>query len=273
MNKMSRITRIAITGAAGRMGKTLIALVAQAADLKLTAAIERPASSFIGADAGEVAGIGRLDVAITDDLDRVTDTFDVLIDFTTAAATVQNLEICLKAQRKMVIGTTGLSDNQNARLNEIARHTAIIFAPNYSVGINVTFKLLEIAARIFGDAADIEITEAHHKHKIDAPSGTALKMGQVIADTLGRNLSEVAVYDRQGVTGERDAKAIGFTSIRAGDIIGEHSVMFAAAGERVEIMHRAHSRTNFAEGAIRAATWVTAQQSGLFDMQDVLGLK
>ena len=195
-----------------------------------------------------------------------------MVDFTIADATANNLEICVKAGKKIVIGTTGLNEQQEARLKKISDEIAIVFAPNYSVGVNATFKLLEMAAKIFGDTVDIEITEAHHRNKVDAPSGTALKMGQVIAAELGRDLSEIAVYGREGQTGERQRETIGFTTIRAGDIIGEHTVMFGGAGERLEITHRAHSRSNFAEGALRAALWVSQQPNGLFDMQDVLGL-
>ncbi len=266
------MTNIAITGAAGRMGKTLIETIISTPDTKITAAIERPGISIIGADAGDVAGVGSLGVNITDDLASVIDVFDVLIDFTIADATAGNIEICGESGKKMVIGTTGLSEQQTSRLKEISSNIPIVFAPNYSVGVNATFKLIEIAASIFGDDVDIEITEAHHRHKVDAPSGTALRMGEVVAGALKRDLNEVAIYGREGLTGERDRQTIGFSSIRAGDIIGEHTVMFAGAGERMEITHRAHSRSNFAQGAVRSAIWIIDQKPGLFDMQDVLGL-
>lgn len=265
--------RIGVTGAAGRMGKTLIQTINESPELSLTAAIEQPGLASVGADAGEVAGIGRLGVVISDDLASVCDDFDVLIDFTIADATEKNLAVCHKASKKMVIGTTGLSEAQLEGLQTMAHDIAVVMAPNYSVGVNVTFKLLEIAAGIFGDDVDIEVTEAHHRHKVDAPSGTALKMGEVIADQLGRKLSDVAVYDRQGIREERDRKTIGFQSIRAGDIVGDHTVTFAGAGERLEITHKAHSRMNFAQGAVRAAAWIARHDQGLFDMQDVLGLK
>lgn len=265
--------RIGVTGAAGRMGKTLIQAIQEDPGLSLGAAIEQPGLSIIGADAGELAGVGSLGIAISDDLASVCDAFDVLIDFTIADATEANMGICHKVSRKMVIGTTGLSEKQLSKLHKISGDIAVVMAPNYSVGVNASLKLLEIAAGIFGDEVDIEITEAHHRHKVDAPSGTALKMGEVIADKLGRKLSDVAVYDRQGVRAERDGKSIGFQSIRAGDIVGDHTVTFAGAGERLEITHRAHSRVNFAKGAVRAAGWIAQRDKGLFDMQDVLGLK
>lgn len=267
------MTRIAITGCAGRMGKTLIAAIQETAGVSLGAAIERPGFSLIGSDAGDVAGVGRLDVELVDNLESVTGNFDVLVDFTIPEATASNLEICRAARKKMVIGTTGLTMEQIGLLDECALHTAIVFAPNMSVGVNVTFKLLEIAAGILGDDVDIEIIEAHHRNKIDAPSGTALGMGEVIAAALDRNLADIAVYGRQGNTGVRGGKTIGFESIRAGDIVGEHTVMFAGVGERIEISHKAHSRMNFARGALRAASWLTDRHSGRFDMQDVLGLK
>jgi 4-hydroxy-tetrahydrodipicolinate reductase len=198
--------------------------------------------------------------------------FDVLIDFTTVESTLSNLALCRKAGRQMVIGTTGFDDSQKETLRLGSEDIAIVFAPNMSVGVNVTFKLLEIAASIFRDEVDVEVIELHHRHKVDAPSGTAMRMGEVIAGVLGRDLDKVAVFGRQGVTGERDVQTIGFETIRAGDAVGEHTVMFAGAGERVEISHKAHSRMNFATGALRAAVWLRDKNSGLFDMQDVLGL-
>lgn len=267
------MSRIAITGAAGRMGRTLIEIIQQTPGAELTGAVERPGISVIGADAGDVAGVGTLGVKIVDDLASILDDFDVLVDFTIADATAANLEVCAAGNKAMVIGTTGLSGEQTSRVSLLAEQMPIVFAPNYSVGVNATFKLLEIAARIFGDDVDIEIAESHHRHKVDAPSGTALKMGEIVAAELGRDLSQVAVYGREGITGERDRQTIGFATTRAGDIIGEHTVMFAGAGERLEITHRAHSRSNFAQGAVRSALWLKNQKAGLFDMQDVLGLK
>ncbi|MFT4820260.1 MAG: 4-hydroxy-tetrahydrodipicolinate reductase [Candidatus Azotimanducaceae bacterium] len=265
--------RLAVTGAAGRMGKTLVQLIAETPEVQLTAAIERPGAGAVGMDAGELAGAGHLGVLVVDSLAQVINEFDVLIDFTVPTATLHNCDLCAKHGRRVVIGTTGLSESEQAQLRVLSSRVALVAAPNYSVGVNATFKLLEVAAGIFGDDVDIEIIEAHHRHKVDAPSGTALKMGEVVAQSLGRNLSDVALYGREGVGTERDRQTIGFSTIRGGDIVGEHTVIFAGAGERLEITHRAHSRLNFAEGAVRAAKWLVAQPVGLFDMQDVLGLR
>ncbi len=265
--------RIAVTGAAGRMGKTLIEAASLSDGLELTAAIERPESSFIGFDAGELAGIGKNGVQLVDNVQAVVEQFDVLIDFTAPQATLANAAICSQAGKKMVIGTTGLSAAEKQQLSAAAAQSAIMFAPNMSVGVNLCFSLLATAAKVLGDEVDIEIYEAHHRHKVDAPSGTALRMGEVIADALGRDLKDCAVYGREGQTGARDANTIGFATVRAGDIVGDHTVMFAAEGERVEITHKASSRMSFARGAMRAAKWIAAQQSGLYDMQDVLGLR
>lgn len=268
------MTRIAIVGAAGRMGKSLIeACHQQTAGLRLTAAVEHPQCADIGRDAGEVAGIAHLGVKITGDLAAVANDFDVLIDFTRPEVTLANLDVCRKAGRRMVIGTTGLSEAHRNKITEAAAKTAIVCAPNMSIGVNLCFKLLDTAARILGDSVDIEIIEAHHRGKVDAPSGTALHMGEVVARALGRDLRECAVYGREGNTGERDRKTIGFETIRAGDIVGDHTVMFAGPGERVEITHKASSRMTFANGALRAAAWIAQRDKGLFDMQDVLGLK
>ncbi len=265
--------RVAVVGAAGRMGRNLIQAVHQHPELELTAATERPDSEMIGLDAGELAGVGRLNVPISHSLTKVVDQFDVVIDFTRPDATMIHLDICREHGRKMVIGTTGLSDEQKARIDQAAKDIAIVFAPNMSIGVNLCFKLLELAARVMGDDADIEIIEAHHRHKVDAPSGTALRMGEVVAETLGRDLKEVAVYGREGHTGPRDRRTIGFETIRAGDVVGEHSVWFATEGERVEIVHKASSRMTFANGAARACAWLAGQDKGHFDMQDVLGLR
>ncbi|MGD2119786.1 MAG: 4-hydroxy-tetrahydrodipicolinate reductase [Chromatiales bacterium] len=266
------MTRVAVVGAAGRMGQTLIQAIHATDNVTLTAATERADSSLIGADAGEIAGIGKNGVILTPTLDEVTGLFDVVIDFTGPEATMRHLDCCQGAGKKMVIGTTGLSNEQKQRLEAASQDIAIMFAPNMSVGVNLCFKLLDIAARVMGDEADIEIIEAHHRHKVDAPSGTALRMGEVVADALGRNLDEVAVYGREGKTGARDQKTIGFETIRAGDVVGEHTVWFAMDGERVEITHKASSRLTFANGAVRAAGWLADKSSGLFDMQDVLEL-
>lgn len=264
--------RIAVMGAAGRMGKILIEAVGQAEGAQLTAAVDRPDSSLIGADAGELAALGKIGVALAGDLNAVLDQFDVLIDFTHPSVTLNNLEVCRQAGKAMVIGTTGFSPEEKQLLSEAAKQIPIVFAANYSVGVNLCLKLLDTAARVLGDDVDIEIIEAHHRHKVDAPSGTALRMGEVVANALGRDLQKVAVYGREGQTGARERETIGFATVRAGDVVGDHTVLFAADGERVEITHKASSRMTFAKGAVRAAQWLQSQPAGLYDMQDVLGL-
>lgn len=264
--------KIAITGAAGRMGKALLEAVQQSEGTVVSVAIERPGSSVIGADAGELAGIGTLGVNIIESLNEAPE-FDVLIDFTRPEVTMDNLAVCLQRGSAIVIGTTGMDDAQKAKITEAGKKIGVVFAPNMSVGVNLCLKLLEMAAKVLGDEVDIEVIEAHHRHKVDAPSGTALRMGEVVAEALGRNLEDCAVYGREGQTGERDRKTIGFETIRAGDIVGEHTVMFAGIGERVEITHKASSRMTFAGGAVRAAEWIMGNTPGLYDMQDVLKLK
>lgn len=267
------MTRIAISGASGRMGRTLIQAVAATEGATLVAALERPDSSLIGSDAGELAGIPSLGVKISGDLTAVINDIDVLIDFTVPAATAANIETCRRAGKKIVIGTTGLGEEQKAALKAAAADTGVVYSGNYSIGVNVTLRLLELAAKTFGDTVDVEIIEAHHRHKIDAPSGTALMMGEAVASALDRDLKEVAVYERHGHTGARDRLTIGFQTIRGGDIVGDHNVMFIGEGERVEIRHVATSRMNFANGAVRAALWVAAKPAGLYDMRDVLSLR
>ncbi len=264
--------RIAVVGAAGRMGKTLIEAIQQADGAKLTAAIHRPDSSLIGADVGELAGLGKLGVILVGDLAEVVEQFDVLIDFTHPTVTLKNLEVCRKAGKSMVIGTTGFSVEEKQRLADAGEDISIVFAANFSVGVNLCLKLLDTAARVLGDDVDIEILEAHHRHKVDAPSGTAVRMGEVVAQALGRDLQKVAVYGREGQTGARDRETIGFATVRAGDIVGDHTVLFAADGERVEITHKASSRMTFARGAVRSALWLSDKSAGLYDMQDVLDL-
>jgi 4-hydroxy-tetrahydrodipicolinate reductase len=264
--------RIAVVGASGRMGLCLIKAAALTSHTELSVAVSRPDSTALGKDAGELAGISTVGVKVVADLAAVVDQFDVLIDFTRPDASMDFIEICRLAGKKIVIGTTGYSDAQKALITQAAKDVAIVMAPNMSVGVNLSLKLLEMTAKVMGDSTDIEVIEAHHRHKIDAPSGTALRMGEVIANTLGRDLKDCAVYGREGITGERDRKTIGFSTIRAGDIVGEHTVMFADDGERVEITHKASSRMTFANGAVRAAVWLQDKQTGLFDMQDVLGL-
>jgi 4-hydroxy-tetrahydrodipicolinate reductase len=266
------MTRVAVVGAAGRMGRSLVQAIHEADGMRLGAATERPESSLIGSDVGELVGIGKLGVSLVPDLEQVVEDFDVVIDFTSPQATLHHLEVCRAHGKRLVIGTTGFDSAQKATLENAAEQISIVFAPNMSVGVNLCFKLLEIAARVLGDEADIEIIEAHHRHKMDAPSGTALRMGEVVAETLGRDLKDCAVYGRQGQTGPRERATIGFETIRAGDVVGEHSVWFAMEGERIEIAHKATNRMNFAQGAVRAAAWVIGRETGLYDMQDVLGL-
>ncbi len=264
--------RIAVTGAAGRMGKALIESIQASEGAVLGAAIEHPASSLIGTDAGEVAGIGKNGISVVADLSSVVNDFDVLVDFTVPAATLENIRICAAANKGMVIGTTGFDGEQKVQFDESIKDIPVCFASNYSTGVNLCFKLLEMAAKVIGDSSDIEIVEAHHRHKVDAPSGTALSMGEAVASTLGRNLKDVAVYGREGQEGPRKSDTIGFATVRGGDVVGDHTVSFFADGERVEITHKASSRQAFSLGAVRAATWISAQDAGLYDMKDVLGL-
>jgi len=266
------VIRMAIAGAGGRMGRQLIQAVSQAEGVVLGAALQRKGSSLVGTDAGELAGVGHLNVKVSDSLDDVVDDFDILIDFTRPEGTLTYLDFCQKHHKGIVIGTTGFDDVGKAAIVQASKVIPVVFAANFSVGVNVVLKLLEKAAKVMGDYTDIEIVEAHHRHKVDAPSGTALAMGEAIAGALGRDLKECAVYAREGYTGERDPKSIGFATIRAGDIVGEHTVMFADIGERVEITHKASSRMTFANGAVKAAVWLSSQKVGLYDMKDVLGL-
>jgi 4-hydroxy-tetrahydrodipicolinate reductase len=266
------MTRIAVVGASGRMGLCLIKAAVLSKNAELAVAVSRPDSLAIGRDAGELAGISVVGVKVVGDLDAALDQFDVLIDFTRPDASMAFIETCREAGKKLVIGTTGYSVAQKALIAKAAKEVAIVMAPNMSVGVNLSLKLLEMTAKIMGDYTDIEVIEAHHRHKVDAPSGTAIRMGEVIATALGRDLKDCAIYGREGNTGERDRKTIGFSTIRAGDIVGEHTVMFADEGERVEITHKATSRMTFANGAVRAAVWLADKESGLYDMQDVLGL-
>lgn len=265
--------RVAVSGAAGRMGRNLIEACGQHPGLSLAVALERPGSPAVGADAGEMAGIGKIGVRVADNLEAVAGDFDVLIDFTRPEVTLDNLKVCRVTGRRMVIGTTGFTAGQRQQITEAAAGIAMVMAPNMSVGVNLCFKLLDMATRVLGDEVDVEIIEAHHRHKVDAPSGTALRMGEVVAQALGRDLKECAVYGREGVTGERDRATIGFATVRGGDIVGDHTVLFAGPGERVEITHKASSRMTFANGAVRAAAWLMQREHGLFDMQDVLGLR
>jgi 4-hydroxy-tetrahydrodipicolinate reductase len=268
-----KLVRVAIAGAAGRMGRALVAACAAEQGLALTAAIEAPGSDALGSDAGVLAGIGSAGVLIGDDLGVVVADFDVLIDFTRPRASLTHLACCAEAGRAAVIGTTGFDAAERAEIGALAGRTPVVLAPNMSVGVNVCLALLDIAARTLGEDYDIEVVEAHHRHKVDAPSGTAVRMGEVLAAARGRDLEGCAIWTREGETGPRPRGAIGFASLRAGEIFGEHTVYFASAGERIEITHRAASRSNFAHGAVRAAGWLHGRPPGLYDMHDVLALR
>lgn len=264
--------RIAVVGASGRMGQSLITATQLHEGAVLTAVIARERNSNQGQDAGSMVGLAKKGVVVTDDLATVFDKVDVVIDFTLPEASMPYLSLCRRAGKALVIGTTGFNEEQKKIIADTAEQIPVVFAPNMSVGVNLSLKLLAMAAKVLGDDVDIEIIEAHHRHKVDAPSGTALRMGEVIAEELGRDLQQCAVYGREGRSDERDRRTIGFSTIRAGDIVGEHTVMFADEGERVEITHKATNRMTFANGAVRAALWLASQQAGLYDMQDVLGL-
>lgn len=266
------MTRIAITGASGRMGKSLIEAVHLDQKATLSAALVRPGSSLVGADAGELASIGHQSITLIGSLDQVIDQFDVLIDFTSPESTLANMQACLNAGKAMVIGTTGFNDEQLEQLENYAEQMPVVFAANFSSGVTLALRLLETAARVMSDDADIEIIETHHRHKVDAPSGTALALGRAIAETLDRDLKQCAVYGREGITGARDRNTIGFSTVRGGDVVGDHRVLFAAEGERLEITHKASNRMAFSRGAVRAANWVAASGPGLYTMFDVLGL-
>ncbi len=266
------MVRIAIAGAAGRMGRNLVKASHINPDASVTAGSERPESSLVGVDIGELCGEGKFDVFLTDDLEKEVDNFDVVIDFTAPVSTLANLELCKQHGKSIVIGTTGFSEEERALIDAVAKHVPVVMAPNYSVGVNLVFKLLEKAAKVMGDYCDVEIVEAHHRYKVDAPSGTAIGMGEAIAGAMGNKLSDVAVYAREGITGERTKDEIGFATIRAGDIVGEHTAMFADIGERVEITHKATDRMTFANGAVKAAVWLHSKPAGFYTMTDVLGL-
>jgi 4-hydroxy-tetrahydrodipicolinate reductase len=265
-NMSTPALRVAVCGATGRMGQMLIAAVDGAADCVLSAALEHAQSPALG------NRVGKLGVAVSADVAQALAASDVLIDFTRPEGTMAHLTACAKAKVALVIGTTGFEPEQKAQIAEAAQHIGVVMAPNMSVGVNVTFKLLELAAKAMPRGYDIEIIEAHHRHKVDAPSGTALKMGEVIANALGRNLADCAVYAREGVTGERDPNTIGFAAVRGGDIVGDHTVMWAGTGERIEISHKANSRQGYAQGSLQAARFLRNKPKGLFDMFDVLGL-
>jgi 4-hydroxy-tetrahydrodipicolinate reductase len=263
--------RIAVAGASGRMGRMLVEAVLGAPDMQLHGALDVAGSPALGQDAAGFLGRAS-GVAVTDDMTRALQGADVLIDFTRPEGTLAHLARCRELGVKAVIGTTGFDDAQKAAIAEHARHVAIVMAPNMSVGVNVVLQLLDVAARALREGYDIEIVEAHHRHKVDAPSGTALKMGEVVAAALGRDLKECAVYGREGVTGERDPSTIGFATVRGGDIVGDHTVLFAGTGERIEITHRSSSRATYAQGSLRAARFLADKPNGLYGMNEVLGI-
>ncbi len=263
--------KIAVAGASGRMGKMLVEASTAADDIALAGALDVPGCPAVGSDPGQSLGT-LTGIQIESDLSAGLKNADFLIDFTRPEGTLKHVAYCAEHGIKMIIGTTGFDEEGKAAIAKAAEKTAIVFAPNMSVGVNVTLKLLEMAAKSFAQGYDIEIVEAHHRFKVDAPSGTALKMGEVIADALGRDLNEVGVFAREGVTGERDPSSIGFATIRGGDIVGDHTVLFAGIGERVEISHKSSSRINYALGSLRAARFLADKKTGLFDMYDVLGL-
>jgi len=265
--------KVAVTGAAGRMGGRIITLVTEAAGLEVAGAIEMAGHPRLGEDAGYVAGCGDLGVKITDSLEQALENADVLIDFTWPEVTVGNADICAKLGKAMVVGTTGLNQEQRDVISKVAGQTPVVFAPNMSVGVNVCFKLLKDMAKTLGDGFDVEIVELHHNKKKDSPSGTAVRMGEIVADALGRDYNEVANYHREGMCGERTKEEIGMQTVRGGDIVGEHTVYFIGMGERIELTHRAMSRDMFARGAVRAAGWLAGKEPGLYDMQAVLGLE
>jgi 4-hydroxy-tetrahydrodipicolinate reductase len=263
--------RVGIAGAAGRMGRMLVAGAHETDGLVCSAALEHPQHEALGVDAGTLAGLGAIDVPVGANLEAVLSDIDVLIEFSLPEPTLEHLELCAVNGVSAILGTTGFSPEQRARIGEAARSVPVMFAPNMSVGVNVMFKLIELAAQALGDSVDVEVIEAHHRYKVDAPSGTAVRMGEILAEALGRDLTTDAVYGRQGHTGARERRTIGFETIRGGDIVGDHTVLFAGEGERIELTHRSHTRANFAHGALRAAAWLKGKPAGLYDMQDVLG--
>jgi 4-hydroxy-tetrahydrodipicolinate reductase len=255
------------------MGRVLIDAIEQSADDQLSAAAVRTTSSFVGLDVGELAGIGKKDLLVCADLSAHIEKIEVLIDFTLPEALTENLAFCVAHHKPIIIGTTGLNTQQKEALDSAAKHIPIVFAANYSVGVNLMLNLVRKAASVMADTADIEILETHHRFKKDAPSGTAMAIGEAIADEIGRDLSKCAVFGREGETGEREHQTIGFATVRAGDVVGEHTALFADIGERLEITHKASSRLTFAKGAVKAASWIIDKPAGLYDMEDVLGFK
>lgn len=264
--------RIAVAGSGGRMGRTVIEAVLAAGDLALGAALEAPGAPAIGTDAGAALG-ARTGVTVTADFDAGIAAADCLVDFTRPAGTLAHLDACVRHGKPAVVGTTGFSADERNRIAAAAKRIAVALAPNFAVGVNVLFRLVDVAARALGEDYDVEIIEAHHRHKVDAPSGTALRIGEIAAAALGRDLARDAVHGRKGDTGERPRGAIGFHAVRGGDIVGEHTAMFAGTGERIELVVRSGSRMTYALGALRAARFLAGRPAGLYDMQDVLGLR
>ncbi len=265
--------KVAVSGAAGRMGRRILALANEHPDIEITGALEAPENPALGRDAGEVAGIGHLGVAIADDANAVIAICDVLVDFSSPGASFDHVKLASTQGKAIVVGTTGFSEDQKKEMIKAGSATRFLLAPNMSMGVNLLFSLVERVARALGNDYDVEIVEAHHKMKKDAPSGTANKLAEVISSALNRDLASVGVYGRQGIVGERKPEEIAVMAVRGGDIVGEHTVMFVTNGERIELIHRAHSRDAFAKGAVRAALWLVSKPNGVYDMQDVLGLK
>jgi 4-hydroxy-tetrahydrodipicolinate reductase len=262
-----------VAGAAGRMGQRIIDMIIKSGEIDLAGAFEHPDHPAVGEDAGQTSGIGMTGVKIAGSIKDVIDSGDVVIDFTSPQATLENIRTISSSGLAMVIGTTGISGDILMEIETLAKNIRCVLAPNMSIGVNVMFRITGEMARILGDDYDIEVLEAHHRHKKDAPSGTAMKLGQILADSVNRDIDKVAVYERKGIIGERTDQEIGIQTLRAGDITGDHMVMFAGNGERLELIHRAHNRDNFAGGAVKAAAWIVRQPVGTYDMQDVLGLK
>ncbi|GAB7024937.1 4-hydroxy-tetrahydrodipicolinate reductase [Geotalea toluenoxydans] len=267
------MVKVAVCGAAGRMGQRIIVAITEAEGIELSGALERPGHPLVGQDAGLLAGCGELKVKISDDINAVVEGCDVLIDFTTPKVSLKNLEVCALKKKSIVIGSTGFTPEERALAAELAKEIPAVLAPNMSVGVNVCFKVLKDVAKTLGDDFDVEIVELHHNKKKDSPSGTAVRMGEVVAEALGRDYNKVANYHREGICGERTKEEIGMQTVRGGDIIGEHTVYFIGMGERIEISHRAMTRDMFSRGSVRAAKWIVSQKPGIYDMQDVLGLK
>ena len=268
-----KMVKIIVAGAAGRMGIRIINIINETEGVTLAGAFEHPENPMVGQDAGMVAGMGEKGIKISGSLDKIIDSGDVIIDFTVPAATMSNVQKAASAGKAVVIGTTGIAEDEQKKISEAAKNIPLVMAPNMSVGVNVMFKIAAEMARILGSDYDIEIVEAHHRLKKDAPSGTAIGLAKKLAEATERDLEKTAVYSRHGIIGQRTDEEIGIQTVRAGDITGDHTVLFGGIGERLELTHRAHNRDNFAKGAVRAAKWIAGKGSGLYDMQDVLGLK